>query len=79
MKFERVHRMGKKSQNNRRPRAIVAKCCYFKDRQAVRKTSGKPRGTRIGIHGQFGQETADKRRKLLPDSKKQERIESMHS
>ena len=66
IKFERVHRMGKKNTDMRRPRAIVAKFSFFKDREIVRKTSSKLKGTRIGVHEQFGQETADKRRKLMP-------------
>ena len=65
IKFERVHRMGKKKTETRRPRAIVAKFSYFKDEEVVRKTSSKLKATRIGVHEQFGQETADKRRKLM--------------
>ena len=64
--FERVHRMGKKNADARRPRAIVAKFSHFKDRETVRKNSNRLKGTKIGIHEQFGQETIDKRRVLMP-------------
>ena len=69
IQFERVHRMGKKEAENRRPRAVVAKFTYYKDREMVRKTSNRLKGTRIGVHEQFGQETAEKRRKLMPKMK----------
>ena len=64
--FERVHRMGKKNADARRPRAIVAKFSHFKDRELVRKNSSRLKGTKIGIHEQFGQETTDKRKVLMP-------------
>ena len=35
IEFQRVHRVGKKDRNTRKPRAIIARCLRFKDREEL--------------------------------------------
>ena len=63
VELERVHRIGPYNSNKtNRPRTILAKFSRFKDREMVRKNANKLKGTRIGIHEQFGKETNDRRK-----------------
>lgn len=67
VKFERVHRVpdtGRRAGN--RPRTIVAKFSMFKERESVRRSGYKLKGTNIGIHEQFPEEIEAKRRELYP-------------
>lgn len=64
IKFERVHRMGPKSEG--RSRKIVAKFTLFKEREFIRKQWKRLEGTPFFVHEQFPKEVSDKRRKLLP-------------
>jgi len=54
IKFERVHRMGKKNTDTRRPRAIVAKFSYFKDREVVKKPSANSRAQELVFINSLG-------------------------
>ena len=40
IQFERVHRMGEYSRNNRYPRKLIAKFASYKDKEDVRRQSG---------------------------------------
>lgn len=63
--FERVHRMGK------RPRNIVAKFTFFKDREFTRtRAPRKLNGSRVWINEQYPPEIEDKRKKLYPIMRK---------
>ena len=68
--FERVHRIGRVYQQPRgqpaRPRTIVAKFTYFKDRERVRKSANRLRGTYFGIREQFPEEVEQRRKPLYP-------------
>ncbi|GFS19897.1 RING finger protein 40 [Elysia marginata] len=69
IEFERVHRIGSNYRSNGRPRTIVARFSRFKDKEAVRISAPKLRGTNIGVHEQFGREVNEKRRILYPRHK----------
>ena len=66
--FERVHRMGRVYQQPRgqpaRPRTIVAKFTYFKDRERVRKSANRLKGRHNGIRGQFPEEVEQRKKPL---------------
>lgn len=66
IKFERVHRMAArdKNQHGTGPRPIVAKFSYFKQREEVRKSGYKLKGTSFGINEQFPDEIEETRRTL---------------
>ena len=55
--FQQVHRLGPKEPNSGRPRPIIAKCVYFKDRQFFVQNSGRLKGTGINISEDFSKPT----------------------
>lgn len=61
VKFERVQPMGPRRDT---PKPIVAKFSFFKDREAVRRSGFKLKGTNYGIHEQFPEDVERKRREL---------------
>lgn len=65
--FERVHRMGNKT--NGRSRNIVAKFTLFKERELVRKQWKALSGTPYFVNEQLPREVIDRRRKLIPRMK----------
>ena len=70
--LERVHRMGvnysgaTSSGARSRPRNIVAKFLYYKDRETVRRARMNLKGTGYYVNEQFPKEIADRRKELLP-------------
>lgn len=67
--FERVHRLNRKASTtwqDRRPRTIVAKFTYFKDRERIRKSGRLLKGTQFGIQEQFPNEIEGRRKPLYP-------------
>ena len=68
MTFDRVHRVGNASGN--KPRPIVAKFHYFKQREIVRQASydkaGALKGANIGIGIQWPQQVREARKTLYP-------------
>ena len=68
IKLHRAHRIGKFNASKIRP--IVAKFAFFPDREKVRTSAGKLKGTEYGISQQFPREIMDKRRELVPIMKK---------
>ena len=67
MNFERVHRIGLRS--DRKCRKIVAKFASFKDREYVRKQWKTLQGTKFFVIEQFPQEIISKRDRLIPKLK----------
>ena len=67
IKFERVHRMGAKT--NAYSRNIVAKFTLYKDRETVKRHRFNLRGTQYSIFEQFPREINERRKKLLPKLK----------
>ncbi len=70
IKIDRSHRVGRKRDSNRKPRAIVVKFNYFQGREHIRVNARKLRGTRIGIAEQFPEEIEKIRQTLYPEMKK---------
>ncbi|XP_062568339.1 uncharacterized protein LOC134230520 [Saccostrea cucullata] len=65
--FERVHRLGKFTEFSDRPRNIVAKFTYFKDREYIRtKAPHRLHGCNIWVNEQFPAEIEERRKKLYP-------------
>jgi len=69
--IDRAHRLGRYNRRNLRPRPIVVKFTFFKDRELVRSASRQAlTGTDFGISEQFPQEIEEKRKKLYSVAKK---------
>ncbi|XP_062594817.1 uncharacterized protein LOC134256179 [Saccostrea cucullata] len=67
LSFERVHRMGKFREFSEKPRNIVAKFTYFKDREYIRiKAPHRLHGCNIWVNEQFPAEIEERRKKLYP-------------
>jgi len=66
----RVHRLGGKIPNARRPRLVVAKFEHFKQKELVRSRSRKLKGTDYSMNDQFPKEILERRRVLFPISEK---------
>lgn len=64
--FERVHRMGAKKPGAPRPRPIVAKFGYFKQKEQVRSRGRELKGTDFGVNDQFPKEILERRKILFP-------------
>lgn len=68
--FHRVHRLGGRKPDNRRPRPIVAKFEHYKQKELVRSRGRELRGTDFGVNDQFPKEILDRRRALFPIRKR---------
>ena len=68
IQFHRVHRMGRFNRNKTRP--IVAKFAFYPDRERVRGAAKNLEGTSFSIGQQFPKEVQDRRRVLVPMTKK---------
>ena len=55
VKIDRSHRIGRKREENHKPRPIVVKFNYHQDREFVRLNARKLKGTNIGVSEQFPQ------------------------
>ena len=67
MKFQRVHRLGRvKVGDKAKPRPIIAKFVWFKDRERVRLSAKNLKGTLFGISEDFPRQIREVRKKLLP-------------
>ncbi len=64
--FERVHRMGAKKPGAPRPRPIVAKFGYFKQKEQVKSRGRELKGTDFGVNDQFPKEILERRKILFP-------------
>ena len=71
IEFGNVHRFGKL--HTGRPRPIVARFLYHRQRKMVLRNSYKLAGTRMGISEQFPSAIEERRRKLYPVMKSQRR------
>jgi hypothetical protein len=66
IRFDRVHRLGKQARQGR-PRPIVAKFTFYKDREEVRQLAPeKLKGSNFGVNQQFPKEVFETRKKLVP-------------
>ena len=67
IRFDRVHRLGRRKQNS--PRPIIAKLTYFKDKQKIFQKAGKLKGSRFSVSEDFVRSVRDSRQKLVPHLK----------
>ncbi|CAB4011268.1 Hypothetical predicted protein [Paramuricea clavata] len=70
IKIDQAHRVGRKRDGRRKPRAIVAKFNFFPDREKIRFNAKKLRGTKIGISEQFPEEIEKVRQTLYPEMRR---------
>lgn len=75
--FERVHRLGQKSDG--RPRHIIAKFCYFKDREKAWLARSELGKENIWLMEDFPQEVLAKRKLLYPAFKAAQRSTEIKS
>ena len=64
--FERVHRIGKSSLTDSKPRPLIAKFTYHKDKEFVISQAKNLRDTNFTVARDFPKEIVDKRKLLLP-------------
>ena len=67
IRFDRVHRLGRKRQNS--PRPIIAKVTFFKDKQKIFNKASKLKGSNISISEDYVKSVRDARRKMVPHLK----------
>ncbi len=65
MKFKRVHRIGKRRAPNAKPRPIIAKFIFTKERDAVKRNGYKLKDKSFGVSEQFPEEINTYRREVL--------------
>jgi len=67
IEFQRVHRVGKRDRSTRKPRAIIARCLRFKDRENLfslrRNIDSK---SNFGIGPDLPKQVIDMRKRLIP-------------
>ena len=66
IKIEKAYRLGKRTDDAVRPRPIVVKFSQYSDREKIRKSSGRLKGTNYGISPQYPPEVLANRKKLIP-------------
>ena len=66
LKIEKAYRLGKRIDGAVRPRPIVVKFSQHSDREKVRKSSGRLKGTNYGISPQYPPEVLANSKKLIP-------------
>ena len=67
--FQRVHRIGKSSLTDSKPRPLIAKFTYHKDIEFVISQAKNRRDTNFAVARDFPKEIVDKRKFLLPTLK----------
>ena len=67
IKTDRVHRLGRYSPVKTRP--IIAKFCFYQDREMIRKAAKTLEGTQYSISQQFPKEINSRRKALVPTLK----------
>ena len=66
--FDRAHRIGRRN-NDGRPRPIIARFTYYKDKEMVLKNCNKLRGSNVNISEDFSKQTLQIRSELVNKSK----------
>ena len=67
--FHRVHRLGPKKEGMMKPRPIICKCVYFKDREMFLRSYAKLKGTSYNIAEDYSKPTLSVRRQLVQHAK----------
>lgn len=74
--MERAHRLGKRNANGEKPRPIIAKFSFYKNKELVLSNARSLAGTAFGISQDFPREIVEIRRglvRVLKDAKKEGR------
>jgi superfamily II DNA/RNA helicase len=71
MPIERAHRIGRNRRGN--PKPIVVKFLRYPDKELVKRSASKLKGTSIGIVEQFPKEIADTRKSLYTHFSKRQK------
>ena len=67
IEFQRVHRVGKRDRNTRKPRAIIARCLRFKDRDKLFSCRRNiDNQSNFGIGPDLPKQVIDMRKRLIP-------------
>ena len=67
IEFQRVHRVGKKDRNTRKPRAIIARCLRFKDQENLfSRRRNIDSQSNFGIGTDLPKQVIDMRKGLIP-------------
>ncbi len=74
IKFDRIHRLGAKKENQARPRPIIVKFTFYSDKEAVLYANHHLRGTHYYISEDFPKEIQDERRRLYPFYKAAQKV-----
>jgi len=64
--LERVHRIRKSNSNNSKPRPLIAKFTFHKDKEFVLGQAKNPRCTNFAVVRDFPKEIVEKRKLLVP-------------
>ena len=67
--FERVHRLGRHRSDATRPRPIIAKMSFYKDKEEILKSSSKFKGTPYNVAEDYSKATLSIRRQLVAKAK----------
>ena len=68
IRLDRVHRLGRYGATKHRP--IIAKFCYYQDREKIRKSARNLDGSQYSISQQFPKEILARRKELIPTLKR---------
>ena len=67
---DRAHRLGKKrSEPSARPRPIIVKFTYYRDKQDIIKNAHKLKGTQVGVSEDYSKATLDVHKSLVQHAK----------
>ena len=68
--IDRAHRLGPKNkQANSRPRPIIVRFSFYKDKQRIIQNTKKLKGTKIGVSEDFSKTTLEEHRHLVKHAK----------
>ena len=67
IRFDRIHRLGRYDPAKNRP--VIAKFCFFQEREMVRSCAKNLDGSPYAVSQQFPKEVLEKRRSLIPTLK----------
>ena len=70
IEFQRIHRIGKRSSSDRKPRQIIARFLRYPDREMIMSNVTKLKGKRFGISANFPKEIVERRKRKMQQFKK---------
>ena len=70
IEFQRIHRIGKRSLSDEKPRQIIARFLRYPDRDMIMSNARKLKGKSFGISADFPKEIMERRKKTMQQYKK---------